>query len=235
MKLSTLNITLVVSNASWTPLYDLRAAIKPDKTAISLQYRATIVQSTGEDWKDVELTLSTASPQLGSAIPKLSPLWINPIVAIRARSMKSKRMTSTSNMAPGSSMPPVRAMLANSASWADEMEDRSATLGGGGGFMVADAVPVEGAISTSYFIEGLSNIPSDTDLTSQAHKVTVAVVDLSADVEWIAVPKEQPSAFLQAKIKNTSPYLFLPGRANIFLDDNFVAKSEIEVRISFDP
>jgi hypothetical protein len=86
-------------------------------------------------------------------------------------------------------------------------------------------------MSTSYVIEGLSTIPSDTDDTSQAHKVTVAVVDLTADLEWIAVPKEQPSAFLRAKVKNTSQYLFLPGRANIFLDDNFVAKSAIQVSL----
>jgi hypothetical protein len=98
-------------------------------------------------------------------------------------------------------------------------------------FIHQDAQAVEGAISTSYVIDGLSTIPSDTDATSQAHKVTVAVVDLTADLAWIAVPKEQPSAFLRAKVKNTSQYLFLPGRANIFLDDNFVAKSEIEVSL----
>jgi uncharacterized protein (TIGR02231 family) len=86
-----------------------------------------------------------------------------------------------------------------------------------------------GMISTSYEIEGLSNIPTDTDLTSQEHKVSIAVIDLKADLEWIAVPRVQPSAFLQAKVKNTSSFLLLPGRANIFLDDNFVAKSSIEV------
>jgi len=99
-------------------------------------------------------------------------------------------------------------------------------------FIHRDAEAVQGTMSTSYVIEGLSSIPSDTDATSQAHKVTVAMVDLSADLEWIAVPKEQPSAFLRAKVKNTSPYLFLPGRANIFLDDNFVAKSEIAVGLT---
>jgi hypothetical protein len=51
-------------------------------------------------------------------------------------------------------------------------------------------------ISTSYEIEGLSNIPTDTDLTSQEHKVSIAVIDLKADLEWIAVPRVQPSAFL---------------------------------------
>ena len=47
--------------------------------------------------------------------------------------------------------------------------------------------------------------------------------------QWIAVPRELPSAFLQARIKNTSEYLLLPGPANIFMDNNFVSKSEIPV------
>lgn len=222
-----------MSKASWTPLYDLRAAILPNKTSISLQYRATIVQSTGEDWKEVELTLSTASPQLGSTIPKLSPLWINPIFHHRARGMaKSKKAISfggsLAEMPSPSGPMMARSMLASVSS-----DEGRTTIGGGGGFQVQEALAVEGTISTSYIIEGLSTIPSDTDLTSQAHKVTVAVVDLSADLEWISVPKEVTNAFLQAKIKNTSPYLFLPGRANIFLDDNFVAKSVIEVRLNF--
>ncbi|CAG8762203.1 17392_t:CDS:2, partial [Acaulospora colombiana] len=62
--------------------------ISPNKTDITLQYRATIVQSTGEDWREVSLTLSTASPQLGSAIPKLSPQWLNPIVHYATKSLK---------------------------------------------------------------------------------------------------------------------------------------------------
>ncbi|KAG8809186.1 hypothetical protein FRC18_004661, partial [Serendipita sp. 400] len=67
-------LTYMVSNASWRPLYDLRATVGPTKTSIILHYRANITQSTGEDWKEVELTLSTASPQLGSTIPSLKPL-----------------------------------------------------------------------------------------------------------------------------------------------------------------
>jgi hypothetical protein len=100
-------------------------------------------------------------------------------------------------------------------------------------FDVPQARAVEGAVSTTYVIEGFSTIPTDTDTTSQAHNVNVAVIDLSADLEWVAIPKEIPSAFLQAKVKNTSGYLLLPGKANVFLDNNFVAKSEIGVRDFF--
>ncbi|KAG8688394.1 hypothetical protein FRC09_012924 [Ceratobasidium sp. 395] len=68
--------SVVVSHASWTPLYDVHASISKSKdssSALDLHYRASITQMTGEDWSSVKLTLSTASPQLGTAIPSLTP------------------------------------------------------------------------------------------------------------------------------------------------------------------
>ncbi|KAG8776576.1 hypothetical protein FRC16_004480, partial [Serendipita sp. 398] len=211
-------LTYMVSNASWTPLYDLRAIVGPTKTTITLHYRATIVQSTGEDWKEVELTLSTASPQLGSTIPTLSPLWLNPIVQQQYYT-KSKRQTKSASFFAVPSSAPRPSAPGGPLGFGGEDYDR---LG------VPEAKAVEGTMSTSFVIEGLSTIPSDTDLKSQAHKVSVAVLDLTADLEWISVPKEKTSAFLQARVKNLSSYMLLPGKTNVFLDDNFVAKSRIE-------
>lgn len=102
-------------------------------------------------------------------------------------------------------------------------------------FEQAEARAIEGVVSTSFVIESLATIPSDTDKSTQAHQVTIAVIDLSADLQWVSVPKETSSAFLQAKVKNTSQYLLLPGNANIFLENNFVARSTIPVSPHSDP
>jgi len=75
-----LSLTYMVPNASWTPLYDIRAAIAENhktNSSVHLQYRASIYQGTGEDWNDVALVLSTASPQQdGTSVPSLDPEWI---------------------------------------------------------------------------------------------------------------------------------------------------------------
>ncbi|KAG9052415.1 hypothetical protein FS842_009898 [Serendipita sp. 407] len=96
-------LTYMVSNASWQPSYDLRAIIEPKRTSIVLYYRATVFQSTGEDWKEVQLTLSTASPQLGSTIPSLNPFWVGPITRQRTAELtgKSTRNSQGSNYNPG--------------------------------------------------------------------------------------------------------------------------------------
>jgi hypothetical protein len=73
---------LVVKKASWKPIFDLRAVTGADgkpTTKLALHYRAAVNQSTGEDWTEAILILSTASPDsLGSHIPRLASMKITP-------------------------------------------------------------------------------------------------------------------------------------------------------------
>lgn len=59
-----------VENAGWLPFYDLRA--KDVSQPLELTYNARVFQSTGEDWKDVKLTLSTGDPSKSSLAPQLT-------------------------------------------------------------------------------------------------------------------------------------------------------------------
>ena len=60
--------------------------------------------------------------------------------------------------------------------------------------------------------------------TLMHNQVTVALIDLTPEFHYISVPRLSPHSFLQAKAKNSSPYTMLTGPANIFLDNNFIAK-----------
>jgi hypothetical protein len=75
-----LRLTYIVTDATWKPTYELHATTtngKPSST-VTLNYRADITQSTGEDWKDAQLTLSTYNTSLNTNIPRLFPLKIRP-------------------------------------------------------------------------------------------------------------------------------------------------------------
>ncbi|KAF7375624.1 hypothetical protein MSAN_00451300 [Mycena sanguinolenta] len=74
-------LTYLVSNASWESTYELHAATENGKpsSSVSLHYRARITQSTGEDWADTALTLSTVSAStVTKSIPWLNSLKIKP-------------------------------------------------------------------------------------------------------------------------------------------------------------
>ena len=57
-----------VPGARWAPSYTVR--LDRAMRAGSLELRAMVGQATGEDWRDVALTLSTAVPQQWTELPE---------------------------------------------------------------------------------------------------------------------------------------------------------------------
>lgn len=72
---ASLQTSYIVHDASWSPLYDARVSSQNKK--LELTYYATIRQNTGEHWKDVALTLSTAQPLLTQALPELQSWFVD--------------------------------------------------------------------------------------------------------------------------------------------------------------
>ena len=70
-----LEVSYVVNRASWKPLYDIRVDSK--SKSVNLGYLAQITQNTGEDWTNVNLTLSTAKPGSGNLPPKPQPWYVD--------------------------------------------------------------------------------------------------------------------------------------------------------------
>jgi hypothetical protein len=67
----TVELSYIVADATWRPQYGVRYVER--EGGVELTYNARIVQATGEDWKDVAVVLSTATPHVGAAPPELSP------------------------------------------------------------------------------------------------------------------------------------------------------------------
>jgi hypothetical protein len=77
-----LKLSYLVGNASWSPSYNLRATEVRDQ--VTVEYNASIQQMSGEDWSDVEMVLSTATPSLVAKAPTLDPLTIKLGAAVPA-------------------------------------------------------------------------------------------------------------------------------------------------------
>lgn len=73
---ATLRVTYNVRNARWLPLYDARldTGSKDRKPQLDLVRRAEITQSTGEDWSNVALSVSTVRIARGGSAPELGSL-----------------------------------------------------------------------------------------------------------------------------------------------------------------
>ena len=74
-KRARVELTYLVGGAAWVPAYEARA----DETAntVELSTWATVMQTTGEDWKDAKLLLSTAVPAVNATPPEVKQLVVS--------------------------------------------------------------------------------------------------------------------------------------------------------------
>ncbi|MDO8353945.1 MAG: mucoidy inhibitor MuiA family protein, partial [Aestuariivirga sp.] len=95
----TFKVKYRVGNAGWAPFYDARLTTpeKNQKSRIELVRRAEVMQSTGESWENVALTLSTARPLGATAAPDLHEQEIQIYEPLAAR-MKKERDSLDSNV-----------------------------------------------------------------------------------------------------------------------------------------
>lgn len=70
-----ITISYLVRGAGWSPAYDLR--VDSSEGDLFIDYIASIRQTTGEDWKDVPLILTTQKPAPGGVIPELKPWYLD--------------------------------------------------------------------------------------------------------------------------------------------------------------
>jgi len=69
-----LKLHYLVPGAHWVPQYQLDVAADGSRAELTVQ--AAVVQASGEDWRGVRLTLSTATPQEACDLPELHSLRI---------------------------------------------------------------------------------------------------------------------------------------------------------------
>lgn len=87
-----LALSYFVPSAGWEPLYDFR--VSDINSPLSLVYNAHVYQSTGEDWDDVKLTMSSVNPQSGTDRPELSP-WL---ISYRRKAEPRKELNGTGEL-----------------------------------------------------------------------------------------------------------------------------------------
>ncbi|KAI9164339.1 hypothetical protein H9P43_008168 [Blastocladiella emersonii ATCC 22665] len=222
--------TYIVSDAGWSPFYDLRtdAAAK----SVQITYAALLAQATGENWTDAEITLSTATvTRLAGKAPEFTDRWEiskrppPPPMAPRAEMAKRRKsarpmvmaMPFSSSAAPGSAADESAIM-----DYEDDDEEADEAPPAGAGYRDAN-VKSGSSLAMTFVLPGRLSVPDGT--TRQ--RANVARFDLPATFVSSTVPKLVPAVYLVAKTTNTSEYTLLPGPCNVFLDGSFINKSTV--------
>jgi uncharacterized protein (TIGR02231 family) len=219
----TLRATYLAHSASWTPMYDARLDASSGK--VEMVWQSQVTQNTGEDWKEVAMTLSTTRPSVGIDLPKLTPLQARPMPIasggfVAGLPVLGKDYQDVLTMSPGvtdgvnqpgskvSATRKNEAAVAEAAAPPAPLETPEAKAG-------------RRDVAVTFGLPGKLDIPSD----SQPHKHRISAREMEGRLEYHSVPRLVPAVYLVAKVTLAGEIPLLPGRVQHFVGPDMVGSS----------
>lgn len=192
-----IDLSYLVGNVSWQPFYDIR--IKDNKSNVQFFLKANITQSTGEDWNNVNLKLTTANPAEGGIKPELQTNWlgfqINRNIAIQEVVIRSN------------------AQLIDEDGF-DKIQSTSKSK-------FSKPTITQNMFNTEFETNIAYTIPSD----NQNHQVDLTSFAQSAVYGYAVVPKLNKEVFVTAQVLANDLINQISGEANVYYDGTFTGKT----------
>jgi uncharacterized protein (TIGR02231 family) len=204
---ATLRVSYSVRGARWSPIYDARldSGARDRKPALELVRRAEIVQNTGEDWRDVDLAVSTVRTAKGGTAPDLRPLIVRfPVPPRPLAEPQPAAPRMAQEQARPAAPPEMKAARSIAA------EEREAAVDSGG-FQVLFHIPERVTIAAD---EGAKNF-------------RLASTTIAPELLVRATPALDATGFLEASFKHDEDAPLLPGRIAIYRDGIFVGRGQM--------
>lgn len=248
-----LSLTYLLKGASWTPLYDAR--LHPSEGRITIDWLAQIQQTTGEDWDDVKVTLTTSQPLGGIDLPRLASVRLVDPERLRAQGgaiqiVDGAATAETSVRSDFVDALPIlgrnyQDVLTLSPGTSDVDGDGNTNIHGardvgfvrsGGDRREASriAAPPAVAVALSQAV-GVGDRAISFDLAGrlsipsdgQGHQQLIMTRDTEARIEYHCVPALSQEVFLVARWTVPQDVTLLPGRMSHFVDGDLVGRSDV--------
>jgi uncharacterized protein (TIGR02231 family) len=195
--------TYVIPNTAWEMKYDVRADSAEGKIALFVY--GSIYQMTGENWEDIALSLSTGAPSSAISPPALSPWFLD--VSDRFRYASDEKADREEDAV-------------------SEMKSMKKELGGGSKVMPAPEPEIE---EKGPYFE--ISFPARQYISSSAKYQKKFIREFRLDGAtaprffYEAIPGDAENGYLKAEVRNSTGLPWLPGEAQMFLDNEFMGKA----------
>jgi uncharacterized protein (TIGR02231 family) len=208
-----------VPSATWHSLYDARLMTGARNVAPSLVLirRAAIQQRSGEDWRDVSLSLSTTRPSSGASAPTLPP------ISVDFMPDPSKLRGVVSPAAPPAPAARARRAVPDGAG---QREDAKV-----GESAPAQEVAIEeqqASVETTPF-QATFALPGKMTVLTTGEVKRAQIDDAKVEPAIVvrAVPRLETQAYLYAKVTMPKTTAFLPGPISLFRDGTYVGTGRL--------
>lgn len=209
-------LTYLVEQAGWQPAYSIRAA--GDRSGTTIEYDALIVQRSGEDWKDVKLSLSTAQPTRASSPPAVEPWYVDVYVPApeQAPAAGTGGIAVMADAAPAPAIAPGAPPVSGDPGNAELKKQLEA--------MSAGAAIQDNGVAVSFDLPRAVTVPNDAD---KRQRTRIASLAPTTAFGYVAAPIVTESVFLRGTLTNASDYQLLPGTAQVFMGGDFIGETQV--------
>jgi uncharacterized protein (TIGR02231 family) len=209
----TLRLAYFVSGAAWGPAY--RATLDATSGQVALVSEGVVRQGTGEDWKDVSLRLSTASPARGVAPPEEASLLLRPLEAGSAAVRLGDEFLAD--------LPIQGRYYQNMLTLAPGVQDSDADGKGveTTGFRIANVVQT--AYNVTFEVAGRSSVPQDGSF----HRVVLHEETLPGTESYRTAPGIEAAAFLTSVVRAPAQVPLLSGPMQVLAGGAYLGMVQI--------
>ncbi len=203
-------VSYVVSQAGWQPLYDIRLLEENGRYALEINYLAQITQRSGQAWSQVNLAVSTARPALNQKLPQIQPWFIREYQPPQPRQLVRAAQ-------PAPAVAKMEMMAADAAPEPQMAEESFAAE------VVTADVQSEGTAVT-FRAPGQTDIPND----GSPHKTTLQQFRLEPKLDYLTIPKFSDAVFRRATVDYEQAGPLLPGAASLFVGEEYIGQTQIK-------
>ncbi|MBS1637335.1 MAG: DUF4139 domain-containing protein [Bacteroidetes bacterium] len=229
---TTFDLKYVVKESGWSPSYDLTT--EDVNKPIELKYRAKVYNTSGVDWNDVKIKLSTADPMQSASKPELQAWYLNfnsPALYNGYQNTLSYNNANTDGFykQQGDQM---QSNAPVSIAQSQTLYDVEVV----NGKKNSPKKPTQAAIqyeevqiselSAEFDIKQTYSVPSD----ARPYIVDVTTYNLNASFQYYSVPKIEKDAFMLARITGWEDLDLVEGPANVYFGGTYVGQSYINTR-----
>jgi uncharacterized protein (TIGR02231 family) len=226
---STLELTYMMPGATWEPMHELRVDTEDDRRVEVISF-ASVTQTSGEDWRNAEISFSTQSTQQSVRIPELDALTLGDTATTsRVLTSRISSFSRAQQAFAGQSRlwnkVHQASFSSNSADFERVYQENLDYLQVVQSKTVRIFESLENRGTTAHFkAKTVHSVRGDGHPT----RLRIGRSVLESEQRIVAVPERSLNAARTLEMLNTTGQSFLPGKVALYQDGAFIGMTEID-------